>query len=119
LRNISCFLTQDQVRDRSKTVTRRVGWADALPGQLLRVVVKSQGLKRGESIEPLAIVELVSVRRERLNAIDGEDCRREGFPDLTAPEFVSMFCRHMKVTPDVEVTRLEWRYREDLIPTNP
>lgn len=117
MRNISCFLTTQQVRDRTKTVTRRLGWGNAKPGELLRVVVKSQGLKPGEKIEPLAIVELVSVRRVLLWDITDEECRLEGFPDFTPTQFIQMFSEHMGIQQDDHeffVNRLEWKYREDL-----
>ena len=114
MRNLSCFLTQAQVRDRSKTVSRRIGWGWASPGQIVRIVVKGQGLKPGEKIQPMAIVEFLSVTREPLSAITADDVVREGFPAMTPAEFVAMFCHHMGTTPDQEITRLEWRYRDDL-----
>lgn len=114
MRNLSCFLTQPQVRDRSKTVSRRQGWATAKPGDLLWIVVKGQGLKPGEQIQRMAAVELVAVRREPLSAITAEDVVREGFPHGDPAAFVAMFCEHMGTTPDQEITRLEWKYREDI-----
>jgi hypothetical protein len=80
--------------------------------------VKSQGLKRGEKVEKLAVVRVVSVRREPLfTMLDRtlfygmNECRREGFPDLTPVEFVEMFCRsHRGCTPETVITRIEFEY---------
>jgi hypothetical protein len=113
-RLMSGALTERQVRDRSKVVTRRLGWKNAKPGEHLTLCRKVMGRRRRDGIvEPLvriAEVEVVDVRRERLDAITAEDVAREGFPDWTPAEFVAFFCQAMKVTPDVEVTRVEWRY---------
>jgi hypothetical protein len=118
MRNISFMLTVPQIRARTKTVTRRVGWADLKPGTLLQGVVKSQGLKRGEKVEKLAVVRVVSVRREPLfTMLDRtlfygmNECRREGFPNLTPVEFVDMFCQsHRGCTPETVITRIEFEY---------
>jgi hypothetical protein len=64
MRNISFMLTTDQIRSRTKTVTRRTGWANLVPGQLLRGVGKDMGLKAGEKDKELAVIRVVSVRPE-------------------------------------------------------
>lgn len=109
MRNISFSLTTAQFRDGTKDVTRRLGWAFLKAGDRLNAVVKAMGLKKGEHPESLGVIEVVSVRRERLVDIASGDCRREGFPELSPPDFVEMFCRHMRVEPTVEVTRIEFR----------
>ncbi len=114
MRNLSCYLTQPQVVDRSKTVSRRLGWKDAKVGDLLWIVVKAQGLKPGERIERLAAIELTAVRREHLRDITRADVVAEGFPHGDPRKFVAMFCEHMGVSPKDEITRLEWKYREDI-----
>jgi len=35
---------------------------------------------------------------------------REGFPEFEVGDFVDFFCEHMKVKPQDEITRIEWRY---------
>lgn len=120
MRNISCFLTEDAVRAGTKTVTRRIGWHFLKVGTMLRVVRKGMGLKPGERIVPLAVVEVVSVQREPLETMvlreppfgHNEVCQ-EGFdPQKMTPEaFVEFFCQHMKCTPKTVVTRIQWRYR--------
>jgi hypothetical protein len=120
-RLMSVALTEAAVRDRTKTVTRRLGWLFLKPGDRLTLCRKAMGRFHGQSdgtLEPLvriADVEVVSVRRERLNAIEAEDVEREGFKTgrwIVDPAawFVAFFCEHMRCTPDTEVTRIEWRY---------
>lgn len=110
MRNISFQLTTAQIRARSKTVTRRLGWKNLKRGDLLRGCVKCMGLKPGEKIEPLAVVRVVDVRREPLNTITGDDCVKEGFPAMSPADFVAMFCEHMDCEPHVQVTRIEFAY---------
>jgi hypothetical protein len=120
MRHISFFLTQDQVKSRQKTVTRRGGWRKAEPGQLCVGVVKGQGLKPGERIQPLCIIQILSIRREPLNLmiLDPEygarEVRAEGFPDMTAAEFVAMYCEHNGGDENQEIARIKFNYREDV-----
>jgi hypothetical protein len=110
MRNISFMLTTEQVKNRTKTVTRRKKWLNLKPGEVLQGCVKCQGLKPGEPLTKLAKVRVVSVRREPLNTITKEDCIAEGFPSFTPAEFVEMFCEHMGGDPWQEVTRIEFEY---------
>jgi len=50
MRNMSFFLTTDQIRNKTKTVTRRDGWLFLKPGDIVQACVKCQGLKKGEKI---------------------------------------------------------------------
>lgn len=118
MRNMSFALTTQQILDRTKTVTRRTGWANLKPGTLIRAVRKSMGLRPGEQLEPLAVLCVVDVTRERLGAIEDcypllgdAECEAEGFPELLPAEFVEKFCRfHKGCTPETIVTRIEFRY---------
>jgi hypothetical protein len=115
-RNISFFYTTDQIRDRSKTVTRRRGWKFLQRGDILNACVKCQGLKRGEKIERICQIRVTGVRREMLafmasNPRYGKaESVKEGFPDLSGWQFVKMFCRHMNCDPYQKVTRIEFEY---------
>jgi hypothetical protein len=111
-RLMSCSLTVRQVRDRTKTVTRRLGWRMLSEGDQLTLCAKVQGRKPGEPLDRIATVEVVSVRRERLDAITAADVAAEGFPQMTSPgEFVSFFCAtHRGCAPETEVARIQWRY---------
>lgn len=121
MRNISFMLTTQQIRDRQKTVTRRLGWRKLKAGDLLCGVEKGMGLKAGEKIVRLAVVRVVSVRVEPLRRITDDldyglaECEREGFsahPTLRWPSsFVEFFCgTHRGCTPETEVTRIEFEY---------
>lgn len=128
-RLMSVSLTEDAVRERRKTVTRRLGWTFLRPGDRLTLCRKVQGRKRKDgTVEPLvrlAEVEVVDKRRERLWDITDEDVVREGvhpflfterYTDTGQPTpqaWVAWFCEEMNVTPDTVVTRIEWRYLED------
>lgn len=109
-RLMSVALTTDAVRERRKTVTRRLGWTFLRPGDRLTLCAKVRGRRPGEPIVRLAEVEVMFVSRERLWDITRGDVVREGFPDMTPNGFLTFFCEHMRVSPDAEVTRIEWRY---------
>ena len=112
-RLMSVSLTELQVRDRTKTVTRRDGWGTLQPGTRLTLVRKAMGLRKGEKVVRVAEVEVVSVRREPLNAITPAEVAAEGFPEMTPEEFIAFFCRsHKDCTAGSVVTRIEWRYLE-------
>lgn len=124
MRNLSFALTTQQVRDRTKTVTRRKGtwWPTVLkPGTRLCAVEKSQGIKRGGLVR-ICVIEVVSVRVEPLYAIHDPfsyglaEVRAEGFEGLTPSEFVQMFCGHMGGSPEQVVTRIEFRYVDEATP---
>lgn len=118
-RNISFALTTDQIRNRTKTVTRRKGWKFIKKGDVLNACVKCMGLKPGESIERLGQIRVTDVRRESLYDIvlglDGGfgEATAEGFPDMTGEQFAEMFCEHMGGDIDQEVTRIEFEYIEE------
>lgn len=50
MRNISFAMTTEQFRRGEKDVTRRFGWWFLKPGDQLRVVEKTIGLKKGEKM---------------------------------------------------------------------
>ena len=114
-RNISFALTTDQIRNRTKTVTRRLRWLNLKNGDVLNACVKWMGFKPGEQIERLGQIRVVSVRREPLSSMwlepyGSNEAKSEGFPEMTGAQFVAMFCKHMKCDEDQEVTRIEFEY---------
>lgn len=111
-RLMSVALTEEAVRARRKTVTRRLGWRFLKPGDRLTLCRKVMGRKAGEPLVRIADVEVVSVEREPLYRITDEDVSREGFPDWDAETFVQFFIDHMRVNATAMVTRIEWRYVE-------
>ncbi len=120
MRNISFAHTTQQIRDRQKTVTRRVGWRFLRPGERLSAVEKSRGLAKGESVQRLATIRVVDVREERLDRMieDWEygvtECRLEGFANdeiLRNPNyFVAWFAVNHGCRQDSLVTRIEFEY---------
>lgn len=102
-------MTTQQFIDGEKDVTRRFGWWGLKPGDQLRVVEKAMGLKKGEKMRVLGVIEIVSVRREPLNAIDLDDCRREGFPHFGPADFVQMLVGHYGCDQAAECNRIEFR----------
>jgi hypothetical protein len=119
---MSFALTTSQILDGTKTVTRRLGWLHAKPGQQIRPVRKCMGLRPGEKLEVLREpLTILSVRREPLRqmlddlAYGFRECALEGFDEHEEfgfpSEFVDMFCAtHKGCTVDTLVTRIEFSY---------
>lgn len=122
-RHMSFSMSTEAVRNRSKTVTRRLGWNDLKPETLLWAVEKGMGLKKGEKVKRLAMIRVVSARDEPLDEMErlslaeqALEMRREGFPRMTVPEFIGMFVRanHLEretYSPRTQVVnRIEFEY---------
>lgn len=101
------------MRARTKTVTRRLGWRWAVPGMRLMACRKVMGRKKGEPLVKLGVIEIVSVRREPLNAITPEDCVREGFPNLSPIGFCEMFVEAMGCQFGTTITRIEFKHVDE------
>ena len=112
-RLMSFSMTTQQVRDRTKDVTRRLGWCFLKPGDRLWGVEKAMGLRKGETAQRIAMIEVVSTRPERLNEITAEDVEREGFPEFTPADFVRFLSQKTGCTADVIINRIEFRYVEE------
>ncbi len=119
MRRISFMLTKEQIRARTKTVTRRLGWEFAKAGMLLLPVEKCMGLKAGESMVPLCgPIQLVSTRFEPLQRLidepeyGTEESRLEGFPGWTGEQFVEFYCKQPGAYPQRSVNRLEFEYTD-------
>jgi hypothetical protein len=118
---MSFALTTLQVQDKQKDVTRRLGWLHLKLGESFQPVEKCMGLQPGEKIKRIgAPVVTVSKSREPLRRLidepeyGREECRREGFPDMSPLEFVSMFCAtHRGCTPETIVTRIQFSYENN------
>lgn len=113
MRNMSFALTTEQVRNQTKTVTRRLGWGFLKPGDLIQPVVKGMGLKKGQSPEKIGgPIRVVSVRREPLSDITDHEVTREGFYGKDSAWFCEMFCEHNDLAVYPDVTRIEFEYVE-------
>lgn len=116
---MSCSMTIESVRDRSKTVTRRhvATWQSLAVGDHLVLVEKAQGLKAGEHQVVLDEVEIVDVRVESLAMVLYEKfaTHREGLGHMTKHEFVAFWLKGHGYPANasawqVQVRRIEWRY---------
>ena len=112
-RLMSVSLTEPQVRARTKTVTRRMGWSYLRPGDRLTLCRKVMGRRNGEPLVRICDVEVVEVSRERLMDIMPHEVISEGFPYWLPGDFIDFFCStHKGCQPWSQVTRIEWRYLE-------
>jgi hypothetical protein len=107
---MSFSMTTQQIKDETKDITRRFGWWWLKKGDRVNAVEKAMGLKKGEKIKKLKLIEIVSTRPEPLNAITQADVIREGFPDWTPEQFVDMLVKHYGVKVDEPVNRIEFKY---------
>lgn len=114
---MSVAYTEQAVVERRKTVTRRKGWLFLKAGDRITLCRKVMGRKPGEPLVRIAEVEVVSVRREQLYRITAEDVALEGFPHMPRVDFVNkFFVQAQKIWPTDEVTRIEWRYLDEVSP---
>lgn len=126
MRNMSFMLTTKQVRDGTKTVTRRPGWKFLKPGDRVMACVKCQGLGAGGKIERIREIEILSNRREPLATMldfprqylyAQEEMIREGFPGRDPAEFALMFCKMYKgMTLLIPISRIAFKYVEGVQP---
>lgn len=117
---MSFSLTEPQIVDGSKLVTRRLGWEQLCAGDMVQPVRKRMGLRPGESVVRLRDpMRVLSVRREPLRALLDDleygfaEIVLEGFgnhPKLRWPRpFVEFFCEtHRGCTLNSLVTRIEF-----------
>lgn len=122
-RRMSCAMTVDQVRNRTKTETRRHvdTWAYLNAGDRLTLVEKAMGLPKGSTHVVLAQVEVISVDVEPLDAITSSSCASEGFPAMTPAEFVAFWLSGHGYPPDARalVRVIRWQYLDDTEETTP
>ena len=106
---IAFTTTIEQFRDGSQDVTRRKRWLGLKPGTRLMAVDRTSGLPQGDRPVELGEIEVVSVRREALNAITEDDVAREGYPGRDPDWFVTHFVQHHGGSLHQEITRIEFR----------
>ena len=118
-RLMSVAHTTQQVRDRTKTVTRRQGWwVDKNgrrllhAGDTLTLCEKVMG-RQGAPLVRLCDVEVVDVSRVPLWHITSDDVFDEGFPEWSTADFIDFYCGTFGGDFRQLVTRIEFRYLED------
>lgn len=117
-RNMSFAMTTPQFKSREKDVTRRFGWWHAKAGDVYNGVEKAMGLKPGESIKRLGLIEVVSAVPEPLNRMilepeyGLEEIKREGYPfGITDPqEFVERLAKYYNKPLEAPINRIEFKY---------
>jgi len=119
MRRMTFSDTASHVRERMKTVTRRVGWRFLKPNDLIQAVEKAPGLRKGAPIHALAVLRIRDVRVEPLSRLvtdagyAEDELPREGFPCWSRHDFIVKFLRmHRLKTVDTDVTRIEFEYVE-------
>ena len=107
---MSFMLTKEQIRKEQKTVTRRLGWWFLKPGDVVWACEKCMGLKKGEKVKRICLIEIVDTHPERLAAITQEECAKEGFPNMTPARFIETFTEFNRCKPDTIVNRIKFKY---------
>lgn len=107
---MSFAMTTEQFKNKTKTVTRRFGWYFLKPGDVVMGVEKAMGLKKGEKIKQLGLIQIMSVWQEPLYKITRKDVAKEGFPNWGPKEFIEMLVKHYNVGPGDMVNRIEFKY---------
>ncbi len=121
MRNMSFSLTTEAYRSGQKIVTRRLGWKNLKPGEILMGVEKCQGLRKGEHVkrlhpfriisnEPEPLMDIVRYPARHGSYMFSEEVVLEGFPGLTSREFVEMFCKHNHCDQETIVQRIEFEH---------
>jgi hypothetical protein len=109
-KNMSFSITTQQMYEGTKDVTRRIGWWKLKPGDIVCAVEKGMGLKKGEKVKRIGLIEIVSVRYEHLLDVTLDDIRvHEGFPEMGILEFIMMFTRSHHCSPYETVNRIEFK----------
>lgn len=109
-RHMSFAMTIPQFKAQTKDVTRRFGWWFLQPGDIVEGVTKSMGLKKGEKVVSLGLIEIVSCRTEPLQVISPEELIREGFPNTSREDFIKMMVDAYQVSPLKMCNRIEYKY---------
>lgn len=123
MRLMSFGLTVPQMQAGTKSVTRRLGWRRAKPGDVLQPVRKAMGLRKGETVEkitrPIVLLEVTFEPLCRLTdnlAYGDAELVLEGFPNFDGgPDaWVQWFISgHRGCTPETVVTRLRFVFEQE------
>ena len=108
---MSFALTKEQIKNKTKTVTRRNRWDHLKPSDLIQPVEKCMGLKKGEKQILLGDpIRITSISVQRLYQITKADCVLEGLPDMSPEDFIAFYMAANKCDRDQTVNRIEFEY---------
>lgn len=107
---MSFAMTTRQMRERTKDVTRRLGWWTLQAGEIICAAEKCQGLKKGQKVVRIGPIRIVNARTEHLWDITPEELVREGFPGMSPDDYVTMFCQQHSIAPNGWVRRIEFEF---------
>lgn len=116
MKNMSFAHTTQQCIDYLETVTRRNGWSNLRAGEIVQGVVKGMGLKAGEKIEKIHVIQIIENRTEPLNTLlklpryGRNEMIKEGFPGRDPADFVRWYCENNKKEPGDFINRIDFRY---------
>lgn len=112
---MSFTLTTSQMYEETKDVTRRLGWWNLKTGDVVMAVEKGMGLKKDEKVKKIYPIQIISASPEPLNSISAAEVVREGFPQFSIRDFITMFVKsHKGCEPDTLVNRIEFRRLREL-----
>ena len=105
---MSFAATVSQMRDGSKTVTRRDPgtWANLEPGDRVLAIEKGMGLKKGERQTPIGVIEIVDNRVEHVADLTVDEVALEGFPGMTPEDFLTLVWQPMHPAPIRPITSI-------------
>lgn len=114
MRNMSFSMTRRQMVARTKTVTRRWGWRSLEVGDVVMAVRKAQGLKKGEKVEHIHPIRIVSVEYEPLVSIYLRDVDSElaleGFPGMNPRDFINLLLDRKHPNASYLINRIEFTH---------
>lgn len=113
MRNMSFIHTKQQIYDGTKTETTRKGWTDAKPGDRIMAIEQGMGLKKGEKIKRIRVIEVVKNEQiqVRLKFYKKKNVVAEGFLDLTPKQFIrQILFAKCKCRIGEEVNRITFKY---------
>lgn len=112
MRNMSFALTTEQVRNQTKTVTRRFGWWFLIPGDVVQPILKSMGLKKGEKIQRIGPpIRILSTRCEMVSDVTEAEIILEGFPKMKRFNFMLLLTDNFRKAAEcTPVNRIEFEY---------
>jgi hypothetical protein len=110
LPNVSFAWTTKAFMEDRKTVTRRMWHPGKFQiGQLLMAIEKGQGIRAGERVRRLDVIEVVGLVEERVDAIPASDLALEGGMWRDTEDFITMFCSGNGCNRGATCIRMEFR----------